>query len=217
MFQRGWFWLDVSTSLRIESLIKPYGVVRRGELVVAPSVIAEQPGRWAGLIAEVSFAELEQLRELRHLAPMLPVLALVNVGSPVLVNALQAMGIEVVVWPIDARGIVAFVQRAFATAFLPDDRLSRLVQDLAQRAGLTARELQLLAFCLGNEPRERVRKRLGIKENTLKTQVKGLLRKCKARNVDALAKNLLRAALLMDKPEEVRQSVAQWLPRADAA
>jgi hypothetical protein len=43
-----------------------------------------------------------------------------------------------------------------------------------------------------------VRKRLGISENTLKCQVKGLLRKCGERNMDALAKNILRTALLSD-------------------
>jgi hypothetical protein len=53
-----------------------------------------------------------------------------------------------------------------------------------------------VSYCLGDEPRARVRRRLGITENTLKSQIRGLLRKCGERNLDALAKNLLRNALV---------------------
>ena len=78
---------------------------------------------------------------------------------------------------------------------------------------LTPREVQIISFSLGNEPRIRMRKRLGISENTLKSQIKGLLRKCNERNVDSLAKNILRAALLVDKPLDAAV-IAPWLPLA---
>ena len=92
--------------------------------------------------------------------------------------------------------------------------MARLVEGLAQRCQLTAREVQLVSYCLANESRALVRKRLGITENTLKTQVRGLLRKCNERNVDSLAKNLLRAALLLDGPTRRAEPLAPWLPVA---
>ncbi len=61
---------------------------------------------------------------------------------------------------------------------------------------LTSREVQLMAYALGDEPRKQVMRRLGITENTLKTQVRALLRKCGERSMDGLAKNVLRQALI---------------------
>ena len=73
--------------------------------------------------------------------------------------------------------------------------MARTIAHMATSRGLTAREVQLLDYCLGDEPRARVRRRLGITENTLMTQIRGLLRKCGERNLDALAKNVLRSML----------------------
>jgi DNA-binding CsgD family transcriptional regulator len=87
-----------------------------------------------------------------------------------------------------------------------------MVTFVAETRGLTGREVQLLSYCLADEPRARVRRRLGISENTLKTQVKALLRKCGERNVDALAKNVLRAALLSSSQQPLVEPIAPWLP-----
>jgi DNA-binding CsgD family transcriptional regulator len=88
------------------------------------------------------------------------------------------------------------VQRALANSFVPCERVSSTIAHMAETRALTAREVQLVSYCLGDEPRARVRRRLGITENTLKSQIRGLLRKCGERNLDALAKNLLRSALV---------------------
>jgi hypothetical protein len=55
-----------------------------------------------------------------------------------------------------------------------------------------------MAYALGNESRQKVMRRLGITENTLKTQVRSLLRKCSARSMDGLAKTVLRDALVFE-------------------
>jgi DNA-binding NarL/FixJ family response regulator len=216
MFHRGWFWLHTGSSAldeHIVSITRHYGVLRTGTLDEAGSELARDPRRWAGLITEVS-SNLFAVDALRRRAPTLPILALVDSPQPALVNMLQARGIELAALPLDTPRLTAFVQRAFATSFLPDERVAGLVQGLAERAQLTAREVQIISFCLGNEPRLRVRKRLGISENTLKSQIKGLLRKCNERNVDSLAKNLLRAALLVDRADTRSVPIAPWLPLA---
>jgi DNA-binding CsgD family transcriptional regulator len=99
--------------------------------------------------------------------------------------------------PLSQPILTSFVQRALTHNFVPSDRVARIIARMAESRRLTAREVQLLGYCLGDEPRARVRRRLGITENTLKTQVRGLLRKCGERNLDALAKNVLRSALVL--------------------
>jgi DNA-binding NarL/FixJ family response regulator len=217
MFHRGWFWLDVRSSAHEEhlvSVIRHYGVARIGTLDEAAQEFAREPARWAGIITEFPEAHFAELTALRKAHPLMPVLALLPSTKPAALNTLQTRGIEVALMPVDTARVTAFVQRAFATSFLPDERVARLIEGLAQRCQLTAREVQLVAYCLGNESRALVRKRLGITENTLKTQVRGLLRKCNERNVDSLAKNLLRAALLIDGPARPVEPLAPWLPVA---
>jgi DNA-binding CsgD family transcriptional regulator len=216
MFHRGWFWLNTGSEAldgRIDEVARHYGVLRTGSLDEATSEIARDPRRWAGLITGVH-GNLFALEALRRRAPTLPILALVSDPQPALVNMLQARGIEIAALPVDVARLTAFVQRAFTSSFLPDDRVAGTLQGLAERAQLTPREVQIISFSLGNEPRIRMRKRLGISENTLKTQIRGLLRKCNERNVDALAKNILRAALLVDRPQATSVPIAPWLPLA---
>jgi DNA-binding NarL/FixJ family response regulator len=216
MFHRGWFWLNTGSEAldaRIEEVARHYGVLRAGPLDEAGVEVARDPRRWAGLITGIH-GNLFALEVLRRRAPTLPILALVSDPQPALVNMLQARGIEIAALPVDVARLTAFVQRAFASSFLPDDRVAGTLQSLAERAQLTPREVQIIAFSLGNEPRVRMRKRLGISENTLKTQIRGLLRKCNERNVDSLAKNILRAALLVDRPQAVSVPIAPWLPLA---
>jgi DNA-binding CsgD family transcriptional regulator len=65
------------------------------------------------------------------------------------------------------------------------ERSSR-VDLLCTHLNLTSREVQLLAYALGREPRRLVLKRLGITVNTLKSQVRTLLRKCGGRSLAEL-------------------------------
>jgi DNA-binding NarL/FixJ family response regulator len=168
-------------------------------------------------VVQLEHGALEKLERARRLAPHLPILALLEETDAALINALQQRGAEVAVLPVHAPNLVSFAQRSLSASFLPHDRVARTVAQLAASQRLTAREVQILTYSLGNEPRARVRRRLGIGENTLKTQVRTLLRKCNERSVDALAKNVLRAALLMDRPE--LETVAPWAPaiRANVA
>ena len=78
------------------------------------------------------------------------------------------------------------------------------------------REVQLIGFALQHVPRAQMRNELGITENTLKTQIKGLLRKCGERSLDALAKNILRAALLEVSPGRAGHYCAPWASSPDS-
>jgi DNA-binding NarL/FixJ family response regulator len=199
MFQRGWFHLDVRrTELLPELLpiVRQYGPAR--VLPLAAPVVRElsEDARFAGLIVQVGPDSLGWLDRLHSSAPGLPVLALLDRGDLTNINHLQARGVSTAVLPLVGANITNFVQRALTNSFVPCDRVSSTIAHLAETRALTAREVQLVSYCLGDEPRARVRRRLGITENTLKSQIRGLLRKCGERNLDALAKNLLRSALV---------------------
>jgi DNA-binding NarL/FixJ family response regulator len=212
MFQRGWFHIDVRRQELLPDLL---GVVRQyGPARVKPlstEVVSELAGdrRFAGLIVQLGSEGMPLLERLFVHAPALPVLALLEHGERGLINHLQARGVSTLVLPLQLANTVTFVQRALTQNFVPCARVGNLIAHLAERRMLTAREVQLVSYCLGDEPRALVRRRLGITENTLKSQIRGLLRKCGERNLDSLAKNLLRSALMpTGAPNLVAASVA---------
>lgn len=200
MFNRGWFWLDRDLAQfdnSIASLVGQYGVARTGHLSEGISELARNPQPWAGLITRYR-GRPGELEQLRRQCPTLPVLAIVRQREPGVTRVLKAQRIDIAVLPDDGPVVLGFVRRALATAFLPDERVGNVVDDLATRAALTPRELQIVAYSLADEPRQLMRRRLGITENTFKSQVRALLRKCSEPSLDALTKNILRTAVLLD-------------------
>ncbi|HEX6239306.1 MAG TPA: LuxR C-terminal-related transcriptional regulator, partial [Polyangiales bacterium] len=217
MFQRGWFQLvvrDVRASEKVRSVLSLYTTARLAQVEAGEWPALGHPERFAGVIAEQAPGVEAWIRALRRQAPGLPVLVLTPLLDGALFGRFNAENVEVAMLPLHVPQLVTFVQRALANDFLPHERVGRMLAFLADRHSLTPREVQLVSYCLGDESRARVRRRLGISENTLKTQIKALLRKCGERNVDALAKNLLRAALLCDRPQRRAEPVARWLPGA---
>jgi DNA-binding NarL/FixJ family response regulator len=199
MFQRGWFHIDVKRDELLSELlpaVRQYGPARCA--TITPAVIEElvQPGRFAGVILEADHETDEVLHALYSRFPGLPVLVLLGAGQRHLLNLLQARGAMCALLPVQPATVINFVQRALTHNFVPNDRVASTIAHLAQTRALTAREVQLVSYSLGDEPRSRVRRRLGITENTLKSQIRGLLRKCGERNLDSLAKNVLRTSLL---------------------
>jgi len=146
---------------------------------------------------------LDALRELRAVNPLLPVLVLSARADANLVNGLHALRAELVIKPAWESNVISFVQRALVSGWLPDERVAAWVDELAREKQLSSREVQLLAYALGSDSRELVLRRLGITENTLKSQVKALLKKCSARSMDDLAKSVLRDALVFDERRDV--------------
>ena len=220
MFQRGWFQLvvrDPRTSETVRSVLSLYTTARLAQPAPGAWPALDDLARFAGVVAEYGPGFEVWIEELRRRAPGLPVLVLTPLLDGPLFGRLHAQNIEVAVLPLHAPQLVSFVQRALANDFLPHERVGRMIAHLAAQRDLTAREVQLVSYCLGDESRARVRRRLGISENTLKTQIKALLRKCGERNVDALAKNLLRAALLSQRPQRRTEPLAPWCPALPGA
>lgn len=199
MFQRAWFHVaadDEHEAARVAGVLQRFATVR---IVIAGSARPHipDPARFAGAVALGSSAELarDAALALKGAHPHLPVLALLSSADPGVLDPLQAAGVEACSASAGPPSLVAFVQRALGVHFAGSPRVGAVMRALCDERRLTPREVQLLAYALGDESRARIRRRLGISENTLKTEVRGLIRKCGARNADALAKALLRTAL----------------------
>ena len=220
MFQRGWFQLvvrDPRASETVRSVLSLYTTARLTQAGAGGWPALKDLSRFAGVVAEYGPGFEAWIDGLRRRAPGLPVLVLTPLLDAPLLGRLNAQSIEVALLPLHVPQLIGFVQRALANDFLPHERVGRMVAFLAAQCRLTPREVQLVSYCLGDESRARVRRRLGISENTLKTQIKALLRKCGERNVDALAKNLLRAALLSERPQRHAEPLAPWCPALPGA
>lgn len=209
MFQRGFFLMVIRDDGLAQALSEPmqrYSVVRRARSYREAVSMLVPRARWSGLVVDLDGFDanpFETMKCLRDAHPLVPVLALASSVTPELVNGLHAHRAEVVLKPVGEANIVSFVQRALVSGWLPDERVAAWVDELARRRNLTPREVQLVAYALGNESRQKVIRRLGITENTLKTQVRALLRKCNARSMDSLAKMVLRDALVFETlPDE---------------
>jgi len=204
MFQRGYFLVLVPDDGLAETVLEPvqrYSVTRRATSVAEALELLTDAERWSGVIVDLDSLGADgfgAVVRVRQAYPLMPMLLLSGGPTAELINRVHAMRAELVCKPVSADNLVSFVQRALVNGWLPDERVSAWVDELSKRQGLTAREVQLMAYALGNEPRGQVMRRLGITENTLKTQVRALLRKCGARSMDELAKNVLRDALLFD-------------------
>jgi len=174
-----------------------YGVTRHVKTIEEAEGSLAGKQAWAGVVIDVQNpqgSKLQMLHAFRAAHPMIPVLTLCNNLTADLVNQCQADRMELICAPPSDTNLKSFVLRAMASECVPGDHLASFLDRLARSKRLTPREAQLMTFALGDDSRARIQQRLGITENTLKTQIRGLLRKCGQRSLEGLAKNVLRQA-----------------------
>ncbi len=204
MLQRGFFLLITHDDQLVRIVSEPvqrYSVLRRARGEGEALSLLRPNAQWSGAMLDLAEGEADALgltRRLRAAAPRLPLLALVSHATAELVNGMQGARVELVVRPVAELNLVSFVQRALVSAWVPDDRLAAWVDERARTLRLTPREVQLTAYAFGDETRGCVMRRLGISENTLKTQIRGLLRKFGVRSLDHLARLALRETLIYE-------------------
>jgi FixJ family two-component response regulator len=126
----------------------------------------------------------------------LPILVLTGLTRPEYINESHHLRAEIACKPVAEADLLGFVQRAIAFERVPQRRLGRVIDELAREAALTPHEVEIVASALADIPRPALRKQLGISENTLKTRVRILLGKTGHTSLGALAKQLLREALV---------------------
>lgn len=153
---------------------------------------------WTGMVADLGLPDgsgLDVVRYVRVKHPLLPILVLTGMNDRESINRAHALRAEFVVKPASGSALIGFVRRAVAFERVPDQRLAVLVDELAQQCGFTARETDIVAAALGNTSRQRLLDQFGVTDNTLKSQIRGLLRKTDHDSLDVLVRSILRQAL----------------------
>lgn len=181
-----------------------YSVVRRARSAVEAVDRLATNAKWCGLIVDLRALGADPITALRCIREVHPTLAVLALSSPLdapLSSALDLLQCEHVHTPVGKVDLTSFIRRALVRGWLPDERVAAHVDALAHARSLTPREVQIIAYALGNQSRREVLRRLGVTQNTLKTQVRTLLRKCNAPSVKELVKIVLHEALVCDEPK----------------
>lgn len=132
------------------------------------------------------------IRCIRMHYPVLPVLMVTAHLDRECINQAQVLRAEYVTKPTAARNLDAFARRALRVP--TRKRLARAVRRLIQDAGVSEGEARVLEAVADGCSRTSLASELEISENTLKTQVRRLLKKTGYGNIVALREDLLRRA-----------------------
>jgi FixJ family two-component response regulator len=168
----------------------------RGTFSAIPAHTAEaafreihDPRRFSGIIVDIVLPDrsgLETLREIRERGVVCPILVLTAVFDRGLAASVQLHGAEYLPKPPDPDHLFAFARRVTAFARTDHDRVRRVIEAFALKHKLTARETEVVALGVSNLPRAQIAERMGIKEATLKTNIRALLRKSRAKTFSEL-------------------------------
>jgi len=153
----------------------------------------------SGAIIDVRLPDgtgFDVLSNLRRNWPMLPVLIITGALDREVVNQSQQLGVEFVAKPAMRENLLAFVSRAMQVRQRSGRQLAR---ELSAAPDLTEREQQVLELALEGATRTEIAERMGVSENTLKVQIRSLLRKCGHNNLAELVQSALREAWTSSK------------------
>jgi two-component system response regulator DesR len=173
--------------------------------------------RLTGLITEQDLADgsgLDVLKRGRRAYPMLPLLMLTSNTEPRVINAAVALRAEFIAKPAHRRDIRGFLRRAVAFERVPDARIAWVVDDYVRTRGLSPRETDVLAAAVDGTPRRDIADQIGTTENTIKSCVKSLLRKCDHGNLESVVRDIMRQALEGSASEHTAELDGDSLPPA---
>lgn len=185
---------DTCRAFRVTETVRDYTEAVR---------VLDSPRRLVALITEIDLPSkdgLELVVRARKTLPLLPVLVLTARAEPALINRAHLLRAEYHCKPTHRSSLRGFLRRAIAMERVEDQRITWAIDELCRRHRLTPREVDLLVAAVAGVPRKVLADELGVSENTLKTQVRGLLRKCDASTLEELARGCLQLALAESNP-----------------
>lgn len=160
--------------------------------------LSTETERWTGLVVDIGLPDgsgLEVVDHARGLYPLLPMLVLTGRFDRVSINRSHALRAEFVCKPATEDDLAGFLRRAITFERVGNDRIAALVDELCRACALTPREVDLVGAVLAGNARKAILDQFDITENTLKSQVRTLLRKTGHESLDALMRALYRDAL----------------------
>lgn len=134
---------------------------------------------------------LELVRVLRERQIRMPVLLISGSLDPNIANRAHLLRAACVFKPDIVANVSAFVERAIATSADVGQRTVAAAREVSASCGLTGREHEILELIALGVPREQLAIELGVSENTLKTHVRRVLKKCNETRIESLARAVL--------------------------
>ena len=184
-----------SVLVRLLSRIRPTDVavsVREARTILTPW------RRWTALVVDIGLPDgsgIDVVTHARSMFPLLPVLVLTGHNERKLINRSNELRAEFVCKPAEGDELMGFARRAITFERVPNERVAWVVDEMARVHTLTARECDLVAACMANTPRAQLGEQLKVSDNTLKSQIRGLLRKTGCESLDVLCRRLWHQAL----------------------
>jgi DNA-binding NarL/FixJ family response regulator len=166
-----------------------YGKVRSARTAQAARGILAEGWAPLAMVFDVSLPDgsgLDVLEWARIGNPSAPALVLTGHVDAHLINRAQRLRAEYAVKPVDAHNLEAFAQHAVASQ-VPAGTGRGVVERYALRHHLSPRETQIVAVTVLGTPRDEL-----LSENTVKTHVRRMLKKCKVRDLGDLTTRLLK-------------------------
>lgn len=165
-------------------------------MAAARNTLADET-EWLGVVLDLILPDgygLDLLAEIRERHGGLPVLVLTGELNRDVVNKVQTMRGEYVCKPASAENLNPFIQRALAQARVDDAAIGQRIEHLARQLKLTRRETELLTLSVDGLSRKELADALGVAENTVKAQIRSLLKKSGARSLATLAQKVIKGA-----------------------
>jgi DNA-binding NarL/FixJ family response regulator len=168
----------------------------------ATELAREDRARVRALFVDGSLFKQNVVRELTRLRNFFPLAHMMFIATPAqtyLLNDIQPLRIELFVRPLPQSALTPFIDRALSAGRLSDRSMRAWIEEMAGECRLTRRDVALLPLVLEEETADATCARLGLDEATLQRSLRRLVKKCRVRNTDRLAKNIMRDALLFSR------------------
>ncbi|MCA9528520.1 MAG: response regulator transcription factor [Myxococcales bacterium] len=178
---------------------RPVSVVH--SLAEARDKLRSKP-EWTGVVLDLVLPDghgLDLLAEIReNHRGCLPVLVLTGELNREIVNRVQSLRAEYVCKPASADNLLPFIERSLAQERVGNEAVGASVTSIAARFKLTRRETELLSLAVDGLSRRELAEALGVRENTVKAQVRSILKKSGARSIATLAQDVLKGSVRED-------------------
>jgi len=162
------------------------------------ALLAKRPSV-SGIVVDSNVLSQTPARELSRLRAASPLVGILLVASELrasLLNDIQPLRVELLARPLPAQAIERFVRRTLSAGRLSDQHVGAWIDHLASAHKLSGSDVALFSVVLDRETPDALCARLNIDQATLSRGLRRLVKKCRVRNTDRLAKNLMRDALL---------------------
>jgi DNA-binding NarL/FixJ family response regulator len=146
----------------------------------ATAALAAGP-RWCGALVDVNLPDgsgLDVLDAFRTIEPTAPALVLTGHCDPTLINHAQRRRAEYAVKPAEVDNLRAFLAQVSEHRVARERDVETLLDQLSTTHKLSPAERRILDVSVRGTPRKRLADELGLTDNTVKTQLRSLLRKC---------------------------------------